>query len=147
MVELTMVMPVLLSIGLFALEFGNFVYTRHLIHNGLRDAARYLTGFPQGTKDTEGRNIAARAVTSGGTNRVSWWNPGDVTISYSSVANAVGSCTSGGNPVKCYRGGNSIVLVTVSTNVTYQSLGFLGFRGLGTVPLQASHQERLFGVR
>jgi hypothetical protein len=38
-------------------------------------------------------------------------------------------------------------MVTVSTNVAYGELGFLGYLGVGPVTLTASHQERLYGVR
>lgn len=139
--ELAIVLPVLLTIGLGVIEFGNMLYRYHLISTGVRDAARYAAGFQQGAKDAEARNIAARGVTTGGTNRVDWWTPSDVAIAYATVANDDGA----GN--KLYRGGDNIVMVTVSTSVSYQPLGFLGYLGLGTIPLSTSHQERLFGVR
>lgn len=140
-IELAVVLPVLLTIGLGVIEFGNMIYRYHLISTGVRDAARYAAGFQQGAKDAEARNIAARGVTTGGTNRVDWWIPSNVAIAYTTVANNDGF----GN--KLYRGGANIVMVTVSTSVPYQPLGFLGYLGVGTINLSASHEERLFGVR
>jgi Flp pilus assembly protein TadG len=141
--ELAVVLPVLLGIGLGIFEFGNLLYRYHLIVGGVRDAARYAAGFAQGTRDAEARNIAVRGVPTGGTNRVPWWTTGDVAIAYGAVANGPGSCGAD----RCYRGGDTIVMVTVSTNVAYGELGFLGYLGVGPVTLTASHQERLYGVR
>ena len=140
--ELAVVLPVLLTIGLGVMEFGNAVYSRHLIENGVRDGARYAAGLPYNTAATAAKNIALTGVTSGGTYRVSWWNNTNmVTVTYANVTNLDGS----GN--KLYRGGATIQLVTVSTDVAYQPLGFLGYLGLGSITLHASHEERLFGVR
>ncbi len=149
--ELAVVLPVFLMIALGVFEFGNLIYSWHLIQNGVRDGARYVAGLQYDASNTTllnanlaaAQNIAARGVNTGGTNRVSWWAPSTVAIAYTTVANGATDC--GGE--RCYRGGDSIVLVTVSTSVAYQPLGFLGFIGLGSITLSTSHQERLFGVR
>jgi hypothetical protein len=86
-------------------------------------------------------------VASGGGNRVSWWAPSTVSVSYENFANGPTGCTYNGVQTRCYRGGDNIVVVTVSTSVDYEPLGFLGFLGLGDITLTTSHQERLFGVR
>lgn len=147
--EMAVILPVLLIIGLGVFEFGNLIYNYHLITVGVRDAARYAAGLPEGSADTEAKNIAVYGTTINTvTPRVSWWDETMVNVAYSYVANLATSCTDGsGNPVKCYRGGDNVVKVTVSTDVPYQTLGFLGFLGLGTITLHAQHEERLFGVR
>ena len=44
LLEVSVVIPVVLSIGLGVIEFGNAIYKEHLIFNGVRDAARYAAG-------------------------------------------------------------------------------------------------------
>ena len=140
--ELGIVLPVLFTIGLGMFEFGNLIYSLHLITAGVRDAARYASGLPQGTADTAAKNIAMKGVTSGGSYRFSWWNnPNMVTVSYRNVPNTLIS------GIKSYRAGDNVVMVTVSTDVPYQALGFLGYLSLGSITLHAQHEERLYGVR
>jgi Flp pilus assembly protein TadG len=142
--ELAIVLPVLFTIGLGVIEFGNLIYQYHLIWVGVRDAARYLSGLPAdlpAVNQTAARNIATTGVISGGTNRISWWTPADVVITPTTVVNDDGF----GN--KLYRGQANITMVTVSTSVTYQSLGFLNYLGLGPITLSAQHEERIIGVR
>lgn len=148
--ELAVLYPMLLALGLGVFETGNLAYRWHLIDNGVRDASRYLARVPYDpgnateitTQNGKAANLAARGVTTGGTNRVSWWNPGDVAVTYGTVLNGPTSCGTS----RCYRGlSDTLYTVTVSTSVTYQALGFLGYLGLGDIPITASHQERVFG--
>jgi len=148
--EMTVILPVLLTIGLGVFEFGNLIYNYHLITVGVRDGARYIAGLAQvdasgnslvAANEIAAKNIAVTGTDSGGVQRVSWWETTEVFVSYSNVPNADVS----GN--KLYRGGANIVMVTVSTDVDYQPLGFLGYLGLGTITLHAEHKERMFGVR
>lgn len=149
--ELAVVLPVFLTIALGVFEFGRLIYSLHLIQNGVRDAGRYVAGLEYDPDDTDqlnthlaqAQNIATRGTESGGTNRVSWWAPSTVSVTYDGVANGPTECEG----VRCYRGGDTITLVTVSTSVAYQPLGFLGFLGLDTITLTSSHQERVIGVR
>ena len=43
-IEMAVILPVLLAIGLGVIEFGNVIYSQHLIFNGVRDGARYAAG-------------------------------------------------------------------------------------------------------
>ncbi len=141
-IELAVILPVLVTIGLGMIEFGNMLYQYHLINVGVRDAARYLAGLEQtAANETSARNIATTGEVSGGTNRVSWWNTSSVSVSHTQLANNDGS----GN--KIFRGGDTITMVTVSTSVQYQSLGFLGTLNLGNFNLAAQHEERVYGIR
>jgi Flp pilus assembly protein TadG len=149
--ELAVVLPVFLTIALGVFEFGRLIYSYQLIQNGVRDGARYVAGLKYEAGNTTlldanlaaTQNIAARGVATGGSNRVSWWAPSTVTVSYTTVANGPTACSG----TRCYRGGDTIVLVTVNTSVAYSPLGFLGYLGLGAITLTSTHQERLFGVR
>jgi len=152
LLELTVVLPVVMAIGFGAIEFGNLIYKDHLLWNGVRDGARYLAGLPYDPSNTtqtaahatDAKNIAVTGVISGGTARVAGWTTSQVTISYPTVANGPASC----GAAKCYRGADSITMVTVSTSYPYQSLGFMGFLGFGsTTTLTASHEERIIGNR
>ena len=150
-IELAVILPVLLTIGLGIMEFGNLIYRQHLIINGVRDAARYASGRPYDAANTSqtasisaaAQNIATQGAISGGTSRISWWAPGTVTVAYATVPNGSASCGSS----RCYRPIGDVAVVTVSTSVAYQPLGFLGFLGLGAITLNSSHQERVIGVR
>ena len=141
--EMGIVLPVLFTIGLGMFEFGNLIYGLHLINSGVRDAARYAAGLSStSTPVADIKSIAMTGVKSGGSYRFSWWNnPSMVTVTYRNVPNTL----IGG--VKSYRGGDNIVMVSVSTDVPYQALGFLGYLGLGSITLHAQHEERLYGVR
>lgn len=155
-IEMAVVMPVLLSICLGVFEFGNAIYSRHLIENGVRDAARYVAGIqynnpgcviPQANKDAA-KYIALTGFSNTNTNyRVSFWNPSATGFAFAvactTAANGPTSCGS----KQCYRGPSTIQMVTVSTDIPYQGLGFMGYLGLGTLTMHVQHQERLFGGR
>ena len=141
--ELAVVLPVLFSIGFGIFEFGNIIYNYHLISNGVRDAARYASGLPQGSADSAAKSIALTGRISGTEYRISWWtDPTTISITPILVPN---NLVSG---IKEYRGPDPIVMVRVQAIVPYSlPLGFLGYLGLGPITLTATHEERLFGVR
>lgn len=144
MIEMAVVVPVLLAIGLGVIEFGNAIYSKHLITNGVRDGARYAAGRPADCAcDADIKSIAMKGVLGVGPYRVSWWdNPAtEISVSRSTVTNDDGS----GN--KLYRGPALVPIVTVTATAPYQQLGFLAFFGLTAPTLSVSHQERVFGVR
>lgn len=142
-IEMAVVFPVLLAIGLGVLEFGNLIYSYHLIANGVRDGARYASGLPKECCDDDVKSIAMTGALSGADYRVSWWDDPatETTVTYSDVLNDDGL----GTPL--YRGGDVIWRVTVTASVPYDSLGFLGYFGLNAPTLVVSHEERLIGVR
>lgn len=137
LVETAVVVPFLLLLGLGVSEFGNVLYNHHLIETGVRDAARYLARFgTPATRETEAKALAVTGSISGGTQRISWWNTGDVSISYQTTA----------NPSGAYRGPDPILVVRVSTTVTYNGLGFLDFLGLGSsLTFSLAHEQRVIG--
>ena len=171
LLEVAVVIPVVLSIGLGVIEFGNAIYSQHLIFNGVRDAARYVAGLPQTNADdtinaalvasniTAGKNIAVWGTKtnaasdtcgSGSTStmissrRLNWWcAPSNVAVTYTSFANDDGTAAHN----KIYRGGTTIQTVTVTATVPYQSLGFMSYFNLAEPTFSLSHTERLFGVR
>ena len=142
-VEMTLVTPFLIFVGLGIAEFGQALYHQHLITTGLRDSARYLARFDDPlSAAADGRALAATGQITGGTNRVSWWGAGNVTVTVSNVANPVDANTG----QQQYRGGTTINIVRVATNVVHPGLGFLSLLGI-TSPLRinVSHEERVIG--
>lgn len=146
LIELAVVLPVLAVLSLGIMEFSNFYYKYQLVQNGVRDAARYAASLPYAPTDAtqNGRikNVAVTGQPSGGSRRISWWTTTNVTVSWTTVSNPP---LSGG--LQTYRYSGDVPLVTVSASVPYSSLGFLGFLGLGSLTIKASHRERVIGVR
>ena len=168
LVEVSAVVPMVVLIGLGVVEFGNAIYSQHLIFDGVRDAARYVAGLPQAdangvsliaNNNTWAKNIAVWGTITNATSdtcngsstdamktarRLNWWcNASNVAISYTSFANDDGTTAHN----KLYRGGATIQTVTVTATVPYQSLGFMTYFNLAAPTYSLSHTERLFGVR
>ena len=157
LLEGAIVTPVLCILCFGVYEFSNFFYKQHLVSTGVRDAARYL-GRALNPKDPDeatiitpsyadalqmAQNLATRGTTdASGALRVKGWNPADVTA----VLNEFPNSASPPNPPP-YNGPDPIYVVTVSTNFTPASLGFMGFFGFTDPPIAVAHQERVLGPR
>jgi hypothetical protein len=141
LVEFTIVAPFLLLLGLGLIEFGNVLYRHQLILTGVRDAARYLSRVDDpNALATNARELAVYGEIGGSTNRVPWWNVGDVSVAVTAINNSVDPDTG----TRTYRGGEQILIVRVSTTATYPGVGLLGFLGLGSsLSLSAFHEERV----
>lgn len=163
MLEMTILAPVLLVIGLGVLEFGNLIFKRHMIENGIRDAARYIAGI-QGcdfasekpTSDAEdwAINIATYGkLTNTGPERVPGWALPAADIHCEVIPATYGGQILRGSGI----GGatNTLMLVKIDTDVTYGtlSLGFLGVldnlgsTGFNTLSFPVKHEERYYGTR
>lgn len=138
LLEMAVVIPVLLTIGLGVFEFGNLYYKYHLIENAVRDAARFAASrgvavCSAGTTQDEVIAIAKRTGQASGV----WPATPNITV----------TCTAYNNKAAGYkyRGGDTIQSVKVSASVPYNSLGLLGFLRLTAPTLNASHEERVIG--
>ena len=154
LLELTVIMPFLIVLGLGIFEFSNMLYQYHLITGGVRDAARFAAGLPMPdpvdpsaeTCVNPGANPVGCAkrlavfgqIESGGNYRLGgdWWDVGDITVDYVAL-DPPDPDLRGGNPFK----------VVVSTNVMYDDIGFLDALGLGPITIATTHEERHYGVR
>ncbi len=146
--EMGIMAPTLLVIGLGVMEFGNLMYKRHLIENGIRDAARYIAGQPT-CNTAAGAALATTGTIDGsGAARVENWSlpPGD--IACVSVPATYGAVTLRGS-----MGGN-LQVVRINTQVTYGalSLGFLDVldrmgTGFSSTSFPVQHEERYYGNR
>jgi hypothetical protein len=133
MVESALILPVFLTLVGGVYEFSFFLYQQQLATSGVRDAARYLalTADPNSlSRQTDARNLAVT-----GPPRVPGWATSDISIVVNSVYSDVGTPGTASN----------IQIVTVSTNFTDLSLGFLGLLGLKSPTIAVSHRERFIG--
>lgn len=157
LLEATVVMPFLLVLGFGLFEFSNALYQYHVITVGVREAARFAAGLPKPDPVVQDESCADPLVTpvgcakrvavtgqieDGGAKKVEWWDTGDITITYPTVAN-----TDLGGGLSSYRGGTDITVVQVNTTVTYSGLGFLTVLGLEPFTITTGHEERHYGVR
>ena len=160
LLEMAIVLPFLLALGLGVIEFGNVLYQYHLITGGVRDAARFAAGLPipavidetetECTEDNPwdtpvgcAKQIAITGqLAAGGASRVAWWQADDITIDYPTLENE--ELEDGSSS---YRGGNEIAVVQVITQVEYNDLGFLDYFGIGPINITAGHEERHYGIR
>src|SRR6516165_317005 len=141
LIEGAIIMPVLLILALGVFELSWLIDQQHLISTGIHDAARYIarSANPNDlTIQKHAKNLATTGAIDGDTARVKGWTTRDVTITYASVNNSVGT-----NGLTPFRGGAVIQSVTVSTTFSVPSLGFFGFLGLKPPALTVRHQERV----
>ena len=141
LIEGAIIVPVLSVIVLGVFEFSWLIDQQHLISTGIHDAARYIarSANPNDlTIQKHAKNLATTGAIDGDTARVKGWTTRDVTITYASVNNSVGT-----NGLTPFRGGAVIQSVTVSTTFSVPSLGFFGFLGLKPPALTVRHQERV----
>ena len=141
LVEAAVITPVLCTIFFGVFEFSNYFYRQHLMTTGVRDAARYIARSldPTGASTlTSARNLATTGTIDGsGSFRVVGWDPNalEVAINFNNIDNSAGT----------YRGGNIILVVTVTGSFPYPPLGFWGFFGFAIPNVSVSHSERVIG--
>lgn len=150
MVEMTLLLPFLIVLMLGIFEFGRFLYQYQQVVNGVRDAARWAARVDDPYNDpdlTRARNLATRGDIDGaaGTERVSGWLPGQVTVTETVIDNSANT----------YRGGATISVVTVSTTWSYNDMGmfdvlasglaFVGGSNVSAITVTVAHEERHIG--
>jgi Flp pilus assembly protein TadG len=133
-------------------EFSYFFYQQHLVSTGVRDAARYLArtdDFADPTAQTTAQNLAATGSAAGGAaRRVSGFDPGNVSITLTSVANSIDV----NNGLRPYRarittcgGPDLLSIINVTGSFTYAPLGFWGFFGFSVPTVSVTHSEPCIG--
>ena len=137
--EVAVVVPVLFTIGLGVIEFGNIIYTTHRLQNAVRDGARYAAGRPVNCCDAYVKTIVKNGTAD-------LHIPGTVEP-YVKDGNIDILAVERDNSGNQYRGGAKIYTVTVHAYIAYQGFGYLGYLQLTPPTLEASHEERLIGVR
>ena len=120
LVEMTLVTPFLVFLGLGISEFGQAFYHQHLITTGVHDASRYLARFGDPlSAAADAKDIAVTGSIGGTDKRVSWWNTGNITVTIQNIANPIDSTTG----LRLYRGTDPLKVVRVATSVDHPGLG------------------------
>ena len=142
-IEAVFVVPLLILIGFGAIDGSLLLMQNHKVENGLVSAGNYLskTQTPTLFEGTAKRLATTGQISSGGEKKIKNWNEGDVNITYIETAN---SDTETG---RSYRGGDTIKVVKLSTDVPFQGLGFFKSITGGSVSIKASYEERLIAVQ
>jgi Flp pilus assembly protein TadG len=149
LLEGAVLVPVLFALIFGVLEFSYYFYQQHLVSTGVRDAARYLARVQDPTAaaaQTTAQNLAATGSPEGGpSRRTRGFDPAEVTVSFSFVANALV------NGTRPYRQSSdpdhpdSLRIVNVTGSFTWAPLAFWGFLGFGTKSITVTHSERWIG--
>jgi hypothetical protein len=142
LVEMTIITPLLLSLAFGFIEFGTGFYQYQLMTTGIKDAARYLARVDDPmAEQSKGKELAVYGAIGGTAQRVPWWGVGDVSVSLSSVSNPVDPNTG----LRSYRGGPTINVVRVETDVEYQDLGLLSAINISRPRFRIFQEERVIG--
>jgi hypothetical protein len=149
LLEATIMFPVLFALIFGVLEFSFYFYQQHLVSTGVRDAARYLTRVQDptdATLQTNAQNLAASGTTATSSyRRVRGFDPGEVSISFTFVSNAIDG-TTGLRPYRqSSEGGSSLRIIHVTGSFTWVPIGFWGYFGFGSKNVTVTHSERFIG--
>ena len=135
-VEAAFAVPILLSLGLAAADAGFLFSEIHRTKAGLAAGARYLAKAPNPTAvETDAINLAVTGRRTGGSPRVNGWAAAHVTVSYRDVDNTSHT----------YTGADAIRIVRLESDRPYTGFGLLSLAGVGSVDVQAAHEERWTG--
>lgn len=152
--EFAILAPVLVMLGFGAAEIGRAVQHHHTIEKSARDAARYLSRVPascaggvSAASITTAKNLAWTGYVTGTAPLLSYWqDPGTnttVTVTVDCFANDTGTILNRVNsPVSS---NSNIPLITVSIDVPYQDIGFLGMFGVTAFSMNGTHSEVSIG--
>ena len=153
LLESTIVLPVLFALIFGVLEFSYYFYQQHLVSTGVRDAARYLARTADPTAaaaQTAAQNLASTGSIAGGTyRRISGFDPSDVAISFSTIANAIDPGT-GQRPYReatpVCGGPDNISIVNVTGSFPHSAMGFLAYFGFSPPTITVTQSERCMGL-
>ncbi|MEQ1942470.1 TadE/TadG family type IV pilus assembly protein [Mesorhizobium sp. VNQ89] len=146
LVEMTLITPLMIALSAGVFEFGNLIHQKLMIEAGLRDAARYAARCTDAVTGVNclanARAIAAFGSVAGTTERVSGWDSADVSITTYTTANNVDAITG----LQDYRGTTAqVTTVRATASVPYVPVGLLAAIGIGSITLNAAHEERFIG--
>ncbi|TGS13920.1 pilus assembly protein [Mesorhizobium sp. M2E.F.Ca.ET.209.01.1.1] len=143
-VEMALLTPFMLLLSAGVFEFSNILNTRMLLDAGVRDAARYMARCSSDwdTCSALAKNLAVKGAVTGGSDRVTGWTVGEVTINKPRSFQAVDTVTG----TELYLSATANVdVVRVSTSYPYQDLGLWFYLGFPQLHLSVFHEERVLG--
>ena len=153
LVEFTLMFPMLLVLAAGVTEMGLALHQQHVVTKSVRDAARFAarqfvaaptcplnTAAEWATIQAETQQVALRGSLSGSAPLLlsNWTQTSEVTVS--------DSCSTAGTLVSPAGAGANIPVITVSADVPYAGVGFLGLIGMGAFTVRASHSEMWVGL-
>jgi len=152
--EMALVAPLLCAILVGSVEVGSFFYNEHVLTKAVRDGARYAarqsftfygcSGAPSGSVVANTRALVRTALLSGGADRFTDIEDGDITLETSCKTTQGGQSMVNG----IYTGmATGAPIVTVKASVDYDPVigAALGFSGAG-LKLNASQQAAVMGI-
>ena len=149
LIEGALTLPVLFILFFGVFEFSWFFLAQHRVSTGVRDAARYIARTGNSPSDATVQSNAISIALSGDTSgscssststtcRVRGWFDSTTVHIDTSISVACDA------PYYCQGGATTMQGVRVWTSFTPNSLGFLGFLGLGSLGINnLSHTERI----
>ena len=156
--EMALVLPFLLSLGMGAVELGNYFLDEHRLIKSVRDGARYaarkdfsnFTGCPSTATDvgstlkTDVENLVRTGSPSGTTDQLPNWASATFTVQYS-CSTTYGTETMGGIYTTHNSGNAPVVIVTASVPYEPVALSAFGFNATGYT-LNAQEQAPVMGI-
>lgn len=145
LLEVTLIVPLMITLSAGVFEFSNIIHTRLLVEAGLTDGARFYARCRHEDADaatcaTSAQLIAAQG--DSGSARVVNWVPADVTVTYTPIAITIDPSTG----LQNYRStSDHIGVVTLSTSYSYAGTGLLQFLGFSPLVFSLDHEERVIG--
>jgi hypothetical protein len=153
LVEFSLMFPMLLVLAAGVTEMGLALHQQHVVTKSVRDAARFAarqfvaapscpisTVTEWTTIVAETQQVALRGNLSGSAPLLlSNWNA----VGQVSVTDA---CAAAGSLVSPAGAGANIPVITVSADVPYSGVGFLGLIGMSAFTIRASHSEMWVGL-
>jgi len=152
MAEFAFMAPILVILGLGAAEIGRAVQHNHTVEKSARDAARYLSRVPASCAGGIGsaadvataKNLAWTGYATGNTPLLYYWqNPTSnttVTVTVGCYANTTAPIL-----IRSNSASSGIPLITVSIEVPYVDIGFLGLLGAAAITLKSTHSQVSIG--
>lgn len=140
-IEAALMFPFLLLTCFATIDASYLMLQNHKMEAGLSAAGNYLskTRTPDEYAAEAKRLATTGQITSGGNKYIQEWSESDITLTYKQIANTP---TQDGTS---YRGGVTIDIIQLSSEFTYQGIGFLKSISGGSIIVAASHEERLIG--
>ncbi|AZO41665.1 pilus assembly protein [Mesorhizobium sp. M7D.F.Ca.US.005.01.1.1] len=144
LVEIAIVTPLVLLLSAGVFEFSNIFNTRLLLEAGVEDASRYMARCSSDwdTCSALATNLAVNGAVTNGSQRVTGWTVDQVHITKAQSIQAIDTAT--GTQLYLSSTG-TVIVVQVSTDYPYPTLGLWSYLGFANLTLTVFHQERVLG--
>lgn len=140
-VEGAIIFPMLILLGFGGIDASLLMAQNHRMEAGLMSAGNYLARAERPSQvEAQARRLAVTGqLNNSGAPLVPGWETNDVIINYRNIANP----ELGGQ--RQYRGGNTIQVVSISSEHAFGGLGFIKTVSGGKAVIRAAHEERRMG--